>query len=74
MVEYIQKREIMLKKLAANPNKAITIKSVLHILNAENHDLQYLAQKACISYLKSIYLMADKELFKFSEINVEDLS
>jgi ATP-dependent RNA helicase DDX10/DBP4 len=63
--EKIDKRNISLKKLNANPNKALTIQPTLQKLNAENPDVKHLAEKACISYIKSIYLMKDKEVFKF---------
>ena len=43
-------------------------------MNAENKDLKHLAEKACISYIKSIYLMKDKEVFKFSELDHEKLA
>lgn len=41
---------------------------------AENRDLKHLAEKACISYIKSIYLMKDKEVFKFRELDCEKLA
>lgn len=40
-------------------------------MNAENRDLKHLAEKACISYIKSIYIMKDKEVFNFKNIDVE---
>jgi ATP-dependent RNA helicase DDX10/DBP4 len=43
-------------------------------LNAENPDVKHLAEKACISYIKSIYLMRDKEVFKFKELNTDKLA
>lgn len=52
-----------MKKLNVNPKKAVTIQPLLQKMNAENREIQHLAQKACISYLKSIYLMKDKEIF-----------
>jgi ATP-dependent RNA helicase DDX10/DBP4 len=38
-------------------------------MNAENKDLQHLAKRACVSYLRSVYLMKDKSVFKVSEID-----
>jgi len=34
-------------------------------LNAENNELMHLAKRACVSYLKCVYLMKDKEVFQF---------
>jgi ATP-dependent RNA helicase DDX10/DBP4 len=72
--ERIEKRNISLKKLNANPNKALTIQPTLQKLNAENRDVKHLAEKACISYIKSIYLMKDKEVFQFNKLDCEKLA
>ena len=73
-VERIDQRNIALKKLNANPNKALTIQPTLQKLNAENRDVKHLAEKACISYIKSIYLMKDKEVFQFPKLDTEKLA
>lgn len=72
--ERVDKRNIALKKLNANPNKALTIQPTLQKLNAENRDVKHLAEKACISYIKSIYLMRDKEVFQFDKLDCEKLA
>lgn len=38
-------------------------------MNAENKDLQHLAKRACVSYLRSIYLMKDKSVFKVTDVD-----
>jgi len=43
-------------------------------MNAENQDLMHLAKRACVSYLKCIHLMKDKEVFKLKEIDTEKLA
>ena len=43
-------------------------------MNAENRDIKHLAEKACISYIKSIYLMKDKEVFKFKQLDCDKLA
>ena len=73
-VERVDKRNISLKKLNANPNKALTIQPTLQKLNAENPPIKHLAEKACISYIKSVYLMKDKEVFKFAELDTDKLA
>lgn len=52
----------------------MTIQPVLEKMNAENKDLQHLAKRAVISYLRSIYLMKDKSVFKINEIDKEKLA
>lgn len=73
-VDHINSRQIDLKKLSAAPNRQLTIKPTLQKLNAENNDLMHLAKRACISYLRCVYLMKDKDVFKFKEIDVKKLS
>jgi ATP-dependent RNA helicase DDX10/DBP4 len=73
-VERVDKRNISLKKINANPNKALTIQPTLQKLNAENPEVKHLAEKACISYIKSIYLMKDKEVFRFNELPTDKLA
>jgi len=34
----------------------------------------HLAKRACISYLKCVYVMKDKEVFKFKEIDAQKLA
>jgi len=34
----------------------------------------HLAKRACVSYLKSVYLMKDKEVFKFPSIDREKMA
>ena len=41
---------------------------------AENHDLQHLAKRAVVSYLRSVHLNKDKSVFKVDQINTELLS
>lgn len=43
-------------------------------MNAENKDLQHLAKRAVISYLRSVYLMKDKSIFKVDSIDKEKLA
>ena len=44
---------------------ALIIQPTLQKLNAVSHDAKHLAEKACNSYIKSIYLIKDKEVLKF---------
>jgi ATP-dependent RNA helicase DDX10/DBP4 len=43
-------------------------------MNAENRDLKHLAEKACISYLKSVHLMKEKEVFNLKNVDPEKLA
>ena len=43
-------------------------------MNAENKDLQYLAKRACASYLRGVHVMQDKEVFKVDAIDTVKLA
>jgi ATP-dependent RNA helicase DDX10/DBP4 len=47
---------------------------VLEKMTAENKDLQHLAKRACVSYLRSVHLMKDRSVFKVSEIDAQKLA
>ena len=67
-IDKVKQRQIDLKKLTAAPNRQLTIKPTLQKLNAESNDLMHLAKRACVSYLKCVWLMKDKDVFQFSKI------
>ena len=60
--------------MQAAPNRQLTIKPTLQKLNAENNELMHIAKRACISYLKCVHLMKDKEVFKFKEVDAQKLA
>lgn len=72
--ERLQAKEIGLMKRQAAPNRQLTIQPTLQKLNAENQDLMHLAKRACVSYLKCVHLMKDKEVFKLKEVDTEKLA
>lgn len=43
---------------------------VLEKMCAENNDLQHLAKRSVVSYLRCIHLMKDKTVFKLDSIDV----
>jgi len=51
------------KKLDANPKKLANIETKLQALLSERPELRQLAQKALVSYTRSVMLQADKDVF-----------
>ena len=47
---------------------------MLEKINAENNELLHLAKRACVSYLRSIHLMKDKNVFDISKVDAEKLA
>ncbi|XP_032678348.1 probable ATP-dependent RNA helicase DDX10 [Odontomachus brunneus] len=63
MVERLQQRKIPLNMIKINPNKLQSPHRKLEILLARDVALKETAQRAFVSYIKSIFLMKDKEIF-----------
>jgi len=50
------------------------VQPVLEKMCAENNDLQHLAKRSVVSYLRCVYLMKDKTVFKLDQIDVASLA
>eukprot|EP00455_Lapot_gusevi_P017901 TRINITY_DN1968_c0_g1_i2.p1 TRINITY_DN1968_c0_g1~~TRINITY_DN1968_c0_g1_i2.p1 ORF type:complete len:792 (-),score=261.02 TRINITY_DN1968_c0_g1_i2:28-2130(-) len=73
-VDHLKEAKIPLKQAKANPEKLKNISQQFQSFLAEDPDLKYLAQRAFISYLRSIFLQADKEVFDVLKIDANKLS
>lgn len=70
----LKTKGISLNRIYPNPNKALTIKSSLQSFLTEDMNLKHLAQKAFISYVRSVHLQADKEVFDVRKIDTDSLA
>lgn len=73
-VEKLSGLGVNMKKLKANPNRTLSITSALQRINAENSDLNHLAQKAFVCYIRSIFKNSDKEIFDVKKIDHKALA
>ena len=63
MVQLLQKHAIPIKSLSVNPSKAVSITQRAASIVASRPDLSSLAKKAFSSYLRSMSLMPNKDIF-----------
>lgn len=63
MVKLLNDRKVPISKIKANMSKTHSIKSSLSGFCAQDPALKYLAQKAFISYMRSVYLQKNKAVF-----------
>ncbi|CCF58318.1 hypothetical protein KAFR_0E01640 [Kazachstania africana CBS 2517] len=70
----LKSRNIEPEKLTIKQSKKKSIKPQLQSLLFKDPELKYLAQKAFISYVRSIYIQKDKEVFHFEELPTEDFA
>jgi ATP-dependent RNA helicase DDX10/DBP4 len=68
MTKALRDAKVPIKKLSINPTKTVLVTQRAASLVASNATLNTLAKKAFKSYVRSVHLMPDKDVF-----NVEDL-
>lgn len=71
MIDELQAAKIPIKVVKANRNKVQALSGPLAGLLSKDPDLKYMAQRAFITYLKSIYLRGDKEIFDITKLPLE---
>jgi len=67
--EKLLQRNIHMKKMMGRSDRQLTIRPVLEKMNAENNELQHLAKRACVSYLRGVHIMKDKDVFDVTKID-----
>ncbi|KAK4155834.1 P-loop containing nucleoside triphosphate hydrolase protein [Chaetomidium leptoderma] len=67
----LEHKKVPIQKVNVRENKKKSIKNELQSYNFQSPDLKYLAQKAFISYTRSIHLQKDKEVFKFADLDLD---
>eukprot|EP00921_Rhytidocystis_pertsovi_P012674 GHVQ01020604.1.p1 GENE.GHVQ01020604.1~~GHVQ01020604.1.p1 ORF type:complete len:623 (+),score=60.96 GHVQ01020604.1:83-1951(+) len=70
----LQEKRIPVKQIALNPRKSVTITGRLQTVLKSQPPLMYLAQRAVVSYLKSIALMRDKAVFKLEDSSANNFA
>ena len=63
MMEALQKKKVPLEKIQVNPKKAVSISTQLQSICSEHPDIKYLGQKALVSYVRSVFLKGNKNIF-----------
>ncbi|XP_059664803.1 DEAD-box ATP-dependent RNA helicase 32 [Cornus florida] len=74
MLEKLQEKKIPIQSKKANTKKLQAISGLLAPLLAKYNNLQPLAQRAFITYLKSIYIQRDKDVFDVMKLPIDEFS
>ncbi|CAK9003334.1 unnamed protein product [Durusdinium trenchii] len=67
----LSKARVEVRAITAKQNKVLSIQSQLASLLAGSGDIRHLAQRAFASYLRSVRLMKDKEIFDVQALSKE---
>ena len=68
MVNLLQQARIPLRKLSTNASKVFAMRDKLQALLSSRAELKYTAQRAFVSYVRSVHLQANKEVFDASAL------
>ncbi|KAK8579122.1 hypothetical protein V6N13_142346 [Hibiscus sabdariffa] len=74
MLEKLQAAKVPIQFIKANTKRLEPVSSLLSALLVKYPDMQQLAQRAFITYLRSIYIQKDKEIFDVTKLPIDDYS
>ena len=70
----LQRARVPVEEMQANPARQHSVRAALAAVVAANPDIKYLAQRAFVSYLRSIYLEKNKDVFNVHAMPADDLA
>lgn len=71
LIEKLKERKIPISMIQINPNKLQSPQRKMEALLARDVQLKESAQRAFIAYIKSVFLMKDKEVFNVHALNTD---
>lgn len=74
MVEQLAQKKIPIQKIEVNPSKLASIQRKLEAMLARDVELKQMAQRAFVTYAKSVFLMKDKSVFNVTSIDLNALA
>ncbi|KAE8348995.1 P-loop containing nucleoside triphosphate hydrolase protein [Aspergillus coremiiformis] len=74
MLKRLEQKKVPIERINIKANKQQSIKDQLQNMCFKDPELKYLGQKAFISYVKSVYVQKDKEVFILKDLKLEDFA
>ncbi|KAI4118317.1 MAG: hypothetical protein LQ345_001622 [Seirophora villosa] len=74
MLKRLEQKKVKVEKINVRQKKQQSIKQQMQNMCFKDPVLKYLGQKAFISYVKSIHVQKDKEIFKLDQLPLEEFS
>ncbi|PVU88733.1 hypothetical protein BB559_005423 [Furculomyces boomerangus] len=72
MIDEMEERKIPITKINPKQNKTVSISSQLQHFCFQETEIKYLGQKSFISYVRSVYLQKNKNVFKVQELPIHE--
>ncbi|TPX59385.1 hypothetical protein PhCBS80983_g02540 [Powellomyces hirtus] len=63
MLAALEKKKVPIDKIRVNPSKTTSVVQQLQAYCSQSPEMKYLAQKSFISYMRSVHLQSNKEIF-----------
>lgn len=74
MLKRLEQKKVPVERINVRQKKQQSIKNQLQNMCFKDPELKYLGQKAFVSYVRSIHIQKDKEIFKINELPLEEFS
>lgn len=74
MLELLRQRRVPVKKVGLNPGRMLNVAPRFASFLSEDADLKRLGQKALVSYVRSVHLAANKDVFDVARLPVAPLA
>lgn len=74
MLKRLEAKKVPIEKVNVKGRKKTSIKNVLQNMCFKDAQLKYLGQKAFTSYVRSIYVQKDKEIFHLDKLPLEEFA
>ncbi|KAL8643864.1 MAG: hypothetical protein Q9210_007525, partial [Variospora velana] len=74
MLKRLEQKKVKVEKINVRQKKQQSIKHQMQNMCFKDPVLKYLGQKAFITYVKSIHVQKDKEIFKLDQLPLEEFS
>lgn len=71
IIEDLKKRKIPINKILVDPSKIVTPQRKIEGLLSDNIELKQSAQRAFVSYVKSVFLMKNKDIFNCQMLDTD---
>ncbi|MCJ1390703.1 ATP-dependent RNA helicase dbp4 [Xylographa bjoerkii] len=74
MLARLKQKKVPIEMIKVKQKKQQSIRNQLQNMCFKDPELKYLGQKAFVSYVRSIHIQKDKEVFKINELPLEEFS
>ncbi|XP_051734100.1 probable ATP-dependent RNA helicase DDX10 [Ctenopharyngodon idella] len=72
MIEQLQEKKVPINKIQVNPEKLVSVQQKLEAFLAQEIDQKERAQRCFVSYLRSVYLMKNKDVFDVFQLKLQE--